>query len=955
MAAPVKSPRPEFKPDFRPEFSAKSLNGLEKSAASGAPEKTKGTRYMEENPANKSSQLAKVGFTYTPGSATKKVTAKGFFKKNGPALGIGGGIIGTIIAAFFFSSSLLLPGITLNAQERNDASGSMLERRFIKMLDKKLNQSISDECRSSMSVKCRSGKLSRTFLQSLASQGIMAKGVDIGGTGYVDGKPASYDVSDGKGGVRNITPSELINEYKNNPTLRKQVKKAYNTRYIAWSSSVIKKVFFSKYNLKKNGGMASADSSINSNNAREELDKKTKTNAPDSDDAKKNLGKNRVLDFVNRSGKRITKAGGDPILTGGAIWCIASNIPRFVVGTYRAIQLVQLLGLVNDLVLSPGSMSVAGDIDSEKYSAIAGLLTERTVPEDGGIAKSALDSAILLSAIGVNTKAPPMSKYTPGYDLIGSNNVEFNQGNDEFCDKILSPEAAYAAAGITAAASATGVGGAILGALKAIGKILVSIGAIEAIIGLLNTMGVFDMLGDLVVGAIGAFAGNYIDGIHGEALGDAIGTGLKLYFSMGALSSTGSVLKRSQVGAFSNMMAEVANDYREEDIATLSPFDTSSPYTFLGSITYNLGMQLKTSGSVFSLIPSLFTMAISKTSPLVSATGITDEDCSYASYFGLDEELAINIAGVPCAGVPVEYLDSMGIDEVLDLVSDQIDSETGEVLEDSDLSLMLADCGSGDFESIGGCTIGGGTGNETVSYEVCEEADLDENYNCKEGTGETKTFQALGVDEKKRAAMSIRMLDAQLLEAFDGVEEPAQTTARPANTDSSGKGWTLKAGVNYSNVPCDPRTEDKGTKPGLNGSTIRICAIHDATKYPAYTSGNEYYVSSLISTNVINMFEAAYADGIKLSIFSAYREGWGTEHGKGLAMDLGAPVGRSFCYSGGTSLAAFNKCKESGNGNGEFHKGFTWMLNNAKTYGFYVLNEGNGGLNEAWHWSTSGK
>lgn len=191
-------------------------------------------------------------------------------------------------------------------------------------------------------------------------------------------------------------------------------------------------------------------------------------------------------------------------------------------------------------------------------------------------------------------------------------------------------------------------------------------------------------------------------------------------------------------------------------------------------------------------------------------------------------------------------------------------------------------------------------------------------------------------------------------EGIDNVNTVPPTT-RPENTDNRGRGWTLKENTDYSSYACDSRTEDKGTytNPRL-GFTVRLCKVISApTVIGDDIDGSANIVSSLISTNIVNMFEAAKATGITMGISSGMRSVKNdnytdySQHGRGLAVDIGAPRGGStVCYGDGSpSISNANACRNRPVGDiaGDTVK---WLDANAEKYGFYNLRS------EPWHWST---
>lgn len=199
--------------------------------------------------------------------------------------------------------------------------------------------------------------------------------------------------------------------------------------------------------------------------------------------------------------------------------------------------------------------------------------------------------------------------------------------------------------------------------------------------------------------------------------------------------------------------------------------------------------------------------------------------------------------------------------------------------------------------------------------------------------------------------------DPYSLDQLEGQSSVEVSTERPAESTDKLNGWTLNSDTDYSNVPCDSRTKDMGTaKTGSGNSTIRLCLVEDREKYPGNlaTSEIERSVNSLISTQVVNMFEDAYKAGVPLGLSSAYRSDNTNEHGKGLAMDIkSAKSGFSLCYVSGGSKAVWDNCNAGVGENADEMAAFAWLQQNGAQYGFFNL-AGHFGLWEPWHWSTSG-
>ena len=883
-------------------------------------------------------EIAGSSFKSTFSGQKNKVKGKAWFTKKGPLFGIGGGfgIVGLIFAALT-GNSFMLTGLMQNSFVHNDARGTILERRLTAALNQKMGNS-SGPC-DTTKASCRMGKMPKSMLAAMGEKKIVALNADgskfaIEGNGYVDTNPASYEIDDGNGNKRVISAGEFTNEYKNNPVFRKSFKAAYNMRYLGYNGKYMANNFLKKYGLKRDGGLA-ADETLTESNANEKLGEKlTPNTSADSESGAKKTFKERFETLLKNSADKAKKSGGSPVLIAGAIGCTAINLPRFAAGTYRAIQAAQILVLLQDVVMSPGGMQKAGDGKASSIAAIGNLLTEKTKKSDGTIGKSALDSSIFQSAIGVNKNKVKPNKFTPGYGLITNPVVQASSSasaaTKETCNLINSPQAALVAGGVEGAISAgtLGIGAIIIGIARGVGTVAIGIGAVDAAMQLANDSGVTDAVATAAYDAVKEGIGNYTDGARGEELGDALGMGMFAYFSQAGSVGGAAALTTSQVDGFSQAIASTDNEYRDEDIATLSPFDISSQYTFLGNIMSNLSLRTVQGDPIqtgFSMVGYLLGSPLSTLTRSVSAeTSRAESECGNASEFGLEDDVAVNPAGYACVGLPPEAL-NMSRETAMNLVSADIDDKTGEPTEDGDITLMMNDCASGELESLSGCVIDG--------------------------------------TDEKRAAESVYMFDYQVENILSGNDEegkengPASqvTTERPENTADRGNGWTLQDGVDYSSFACDPRTQDLGPYANPDtGATIRLCAVPfnaaGNADLTSGTSGNSSIVSSLISVNLMNMFEAAQAEGISMGISDGFRAAGGadystfSQHGRGLAVDLGVPRGgMTLCFSGGPSDSNAAACRSRSDASGDAVR---WLDANAAKYGFQNLSS------EPWHWST---
>ena len=93
--------------------------------------------------------------------------------------------------------------------------------------------------------------------------------------------------------------------------------------------------------------------------------------------------------------------------------CVGVKAPGYIAAGVAAVQLAQIISIAHDTILSPGSKLKAAGADeattitAEEVGDIGSLLTETTPRASDGAMTSALDSPILLAALGINTNKAP--------------------------------------------------------------------------------------------------------------------------------------------------------------------------------------------------------------------------------------------------------------------------------------------------------------------------------------------------------------------------------------------------------------------------------------------------------------------------------------------------------------------------------------------------------------------
>lgn len=935
-----------------------------------------------------------------------KDRAKVVLSKKGGMFGLVGGLgIGAVFIASFLAPSSLLVNLMENLTNTNDSSSTAMERRFMKAFGfVSGNDGIC--ANTSKTIRCSMGRISNKALAQLSKKNIIAV-FDEGVTntdskrGYPSKNPKGYNFDLPDGSIRYVPQAELVGFFSENPRYAARVLGtggAFNVRVKAWSGKYITQKLYRIAGITRNGGLADGDTSNNSGSRTQRALTKLRASIP----GLANL--DGVLDSVKtKASTQLGKAqkGGAGYMIAVAS-CVGVKAPGYIAAGVAAVQLAQIISIAHDAILSPGSKLKASGVDGElaitadEVGDIGSMLTEETARESDGAMTSALDSAILLAALGVNkNKAPIATSVTPGYSILKSDLVKSSEAVEETtepaCNAIMSPSAMWTAfavdSAVTVAASTTAVGGlAKIVAGWAVGQIVASV-ATELVAGVAQ-----DAIIDLA-------KNDAVETAQGEQLGDVIGVSALSFFSAGGMARNLPVLKESQLADYAAVKQESEAFQREMEIASLNPFDASSQYTFLGSIVHNTKLAFALQGgstiisplSVFSTIGGVVNSLLPNAS---AATQQTQNSCGYAAEFGLETSdplntPAINAAGLPCTGITSEQA-AMSTETALSLIQGEgwldesksiSDSSTiedllqsGYIKADTPLSDFITSCSdalSGDYLiNAAGCTVSSSAGsiaalNEKL-YNACLESSdtssggcIKDEYDGGEGDISVNNPQSL-------VAMSVFLLDYQLIKSINGEDEnePNTTSAvgsydQPDQSEEKINGWTLTSNTDYSSTPCDPRTKDMGiVTTGSGNSTIRLCLVEDAEKYPGNlgTSEIERSVNSIISTRVVDMFEDAYEAGVPLGISSAFRADNQSEHGKGLALDVkSAKSGFSLCYIEGGSKTVWDNCNNGVVENPDETAAFAWLQQNGKQYGFYNLaGHYNPAFWEPWHWSMSG-
>ena len=906
---------------------------------------------------------------YQPSAGKKKspVTFKSLLKKRGPIaviagiLGLGGGILG-----IFLSPATMLQNIMENFTWKNDSASVVKETRMKKIINRIFGSGDDAGICNNKKIKCKTGRLSNKALKKFKKSGLIpvdadGKEMDIKGRGYPEKNPTHWKV-EGLNDGKPIESSKLKDELLKKEN-RKIASKVYGRtglfkmRFRAWTGKHISKLY-DKFNLKRNNAISKIDKKLGIKEKREKF--KEKLPKFEAGSASKNIS-----DGVDKLNGKLKKGGLAYAISAGA--CAVVKIPNLIASGVAAIQLAPLLGIVMDVILSPGSQAKASGLDSsgggfsqETMETIGTMLTERGKMKGSDNAEgSALDSPYLLAAMGVNNDKPGIAKnYIPGYSVATNPIVQgFNEAKEAtegVCDYILSPVAMYASMAVEAAVSAST--GGISAIVSWVGKAALS----EVTKKVLEYA-----VGDQVKTILEELAKKFLvpNNAQYKDLGDSLGVGAAAFFASGSMGQMLPGLKMSQLAEFNGI--QIANEefQKEMDIASLSPFDTSSRYTFLGSIFHNMGNMMiangtysKTPVAMLSNILRLPSMALSYSSTAKAASGMySDKYCGYAKdfYMGSEssEDPAVNMAGLPCTGITNSQA-NMSVEEAIQIAEDEgwiqkdIDipdgadisdlMKNGYIVKDTPLHDFVEGCGDASTGSYwfsnGGCTA---PSDSTRVAKITEKT-------YKDGEGKAITNESFETensakqyDDRKLSAMSVLLIDFQIAQSINGEDDeedaPSTTAKAPDNGEAVGEPQLEEAQQDgwgsHSNggIP-DSELQTLSFSPGNKMNKKAAAAMEEMNK--AYKADNG---SDLTINEAYRDCATQIRYSKELGSRAAPAPPCVSNHGWGLAADI--------------EVGAFGSST------------YNWLKANAHKYGYVhpAWAEPGGSNPEQWHWEYARK
>jgi hypothetical protein len=582
---------------------------------------------------------------------------------------------------------------------------------------------------------CKFQRPSNRLLSQLEANGIEAldnKGAVItANTLLPNTRPDKYrfkNINDSSTGVpKVVTADELPGVMSSNAEARSAIHDATQTRFASLSDSVfdfIKTKFGFTVNNKlkdtkdESGLVSEVDDTVKPANA-DEMKAAASGEAKAAGNELEEVVKAEAEKEVEQLGKKGKTGGLTNLVLAGT--CMVTDIPGLISKAARSYQMIQLVKY-SSLFLSAFGAIKAGDATPEEMTAVGDTLTQSV---DG---KSAMDSDSILN-VTTGSTMPTSGSYTnfvPGLaaaSIIGKT-AKFTSSEYKVkgCNTVTSPAFAAGVETTLAADPFTWP--------ELIGNIALGYG-----LGFVIEHGLAPMLGSIISvipvnKIIAAFYPDLTQGLAGANVGDALTSGASHVMGQTANAGGNVPLTPNQAVAYDGLTKQVQLAYAEEDRATKSPFDISSPNTMMGSIVQKfIPFFTKSSSAIGSATNTISTMASivmgsfsSILQPLTAGAESTDSS-QYTDYCQIpelagkgDDAVAVGPYCNIMYGIPVNYINKSDPIEVAQkLLNDgQIDKTTGDPIPDTPYAIWKSLCTDGSANQAKSCKVT----DETANYSL---------------------------------------------------------------------------------------------------------------------------------------------------------------------------------------------------------------------------------------------
>jgi len=944
MAEPARKLREDIEPEIRPNL------GVIKGGGESSPDRAslKALDDLESNPGEKpndesvadqesnGSNVIQGPWADNTHKGTKSSKSRGrffFLKKKGPLAAIVITLLAVSLGLGSLSTSYLPISILANLVSKFNTQDTSLAIRANKLISAKMTQNTTTGSCLVVKIACRFTRPSGKFLKQLEKNGITA--FDKAGN-KIDNKllwpnkrTATLHFTNSAGRKIEVEAKDLYKTLTslNNKEFQAAFRFAQRTRFVSVSDYVFKSIK-TKFGFGVDDKFRDVDSDEKLAKTVDENvgidDGGAKAAAGEGEAASESFIKKMLGERADKIVKKLARSGrGDAAIMIAGLVCIVGDAPGLVIKVQRDFQMIQLIKY-SALFLTVFGAIKSGDATPEETTAVGNQLTKVVK------GNSAMDSFGMKYAITGQTtpQNDKFKKFSPGMSMVallgGIAAITSSRAKIKACNVIANPVTGAAVnVALALAGPETGLASWILLAINvALGYALsaaleyLAPYLIDAVMGLLPS--------SFFSSVLSYFFGDLTQNLSGESAGDALTSGAA--HVMGQTSNAGGNMPMTvdQAVAYDGLTKKVQLAYAEDDRATKSPLDASSPNTFLGSIVQKLiPYSINSSSIVSSLSGTLSSMGKIVTGSFgmalqpISASAASNSGDEYRQCED-PTIMADDIAAGPFCniiyGIPPEYLDKDPIKIVTELTTGKyagnIDEETGDPVEGKDLAKWM---------------------------DLCTDGTTDEAANCMITDDERATYAVYTIDHRIQKSMDEEEETATTEPSTGGSDIPVSGTTIPENVDIiSGNRWVLKDNVDYSNVKCANGTNDndKYTHP-IRKFTIRKCA----------TDIGE--VASIISQKAIDMTKAAKQDSVTLtgSGFRSYEDQQELRR-QHCPDPINSPSGD--CVPPTAKAGDSNHEKGIASDFNMVGGVWNWLSANADKYGYYNL------PSESWHWSTSG-
>ena len=687
----------------------------------------------------------------TPGGGPVKQgnSAIKILKKGGPA----GAILGILLAlaglvSFFGGPGLLIVQIAETITNKFDSQIASMDDRKVKILRAKLDLTTNGRCAGLVTIRCKYTTFSKHDIEAFKSAGIevVSDGKSISGRT----KATALRFTDpDTGKVRDITAKDFDTALRSDGAFRNATIKAYNTRY---NSKRDKPAMDSLRKSKT----SYADPFDESDNTDEKRDAKI------TETTKEGQSIDKRVPFTETEGwgPDCTKEKNQKVAAANELASDAEKVARDGIksaqpsGFKTAVSAVNTFGALDDVCTIPtlitaigtgakvirsqqeiryamfflttASMIKAGKANAADVSHLGDILTRITKDANGNLTKSATDSiSYRYAAFGDKGSTNSSTLYKVGGGLGGDLNGLASKmysvvGGKKTCDIVGNPWAQGAGViisfipgfGQAVKAGSVAMKAAVKAAAMQITKIAVGAVAMNQIINYLTQIAT-DMVAGVVVDA----------NTYGEQSGDALVTGGAEFLTQTSGMGGNLPLTPDQAVAYNDEQDRVLAMYNAYDQATLSPFDTSSNATFLGSISSQLVPYLANMTSIGGTLSSIAAIPLTTFGNLTHSTTARADSADDYKQCEDYEYREINVATTPMCnvlrGIPAKYLalDPTSLTDEL-IQSGDIDEMTGDPKSEAYTDFVQS-CLSGEpLKSDSDCMFTGSNADRNGKFAV---------------------------------------------------------------------------------------------------------------------------------------------------------------------------------------------------------------------------------------------